>query len=56
MRLIEAINIIIKVIVLKVVWLILFLIIEPMNKPMIHKGTNAKDKETVYKFKIPEYK
>ena len=47
MRLIEAINIIIKVKVLKVVWFILFLIIEPMNKPTILNGTNANDSEKV---------
>ena len=47
MRLIEAINIIIKVKVLKVVNLILFLIIEPMNNPTILNGTNANDSEKV---------
>ena len=47
MRLIEAIKIIIKVKVLKVVWLILFLIIEPMNKPTILSGTNDNDSEKV---------
>ena len=41
-RLIEANNIITKVKVLKVVCLILFLIIEPINKPKIHNGTKDK--------------
>ena len=40
-RLIEAINIIIKVKFLKVFCSILFLIIEPINRPAMHKGTNA---------------
>ena len=55
-RLIEANNIITKVKVLKVVCLILFLIIEPINKPKIHNGTKDKDNEKVYLLKIPEYK
>ena len=39
--------------VLKVVCLILFLIIEPINKPKIHNGTKDKDNEKVYLLKIP---